>query len=296
MRILVTGCNGQLGRELRPLLEARWPGKNIYTDIDTLNLTDGDAVRSAVTDEDITHIINCAAYTTVDRAESEPDIASAVNDKAVDNIARAASERGVKVIHVSTDYVFDGESHTPYRESDKANPLQVYGITKRRGEKTLLAMCPDAIVIRTAWLYSPHGSNFVKTMIRLGREKKQLGVVFDQIGTPTSATDLAAAIVAVIAAPRWLPGTYHYTDEGVASWYDFTKAIHRLWGISGCNVTPLLTSEYPTAARRPAYTVLDKTLIKKTFGLTIPHWEESLARCIETLKNQEKDANGIDNN
>lgn len=286
MKILVTGCNGQLGKSLAVLLERHYPGQSILTDIDTLDLTDSHAVSAMIRDNAVTHVINCAAYTAVDKAESEPDVAARVNVDAVTNIAHAAAESGAKVVHISTDYVFDGKSYTPYRESDKVNPISIYGVTKRKGEIILLAVCPDAIVIRTAWLYSEFGSNFVKTMLRLGRERESLGVVVDQIGSPTYAGDLAEAILSVISSQKWIPGTYHFTDEGAISWYDFAKAIHRIAGISECNVMPLMSHEYPTPAVRPHYSVLDKTLIKKTFGLVIPYWEDSLKRCIEALNHK----------
>ncbi len=290
MKILVTGCRGQLGNEMRIILEDRMPGITVYTDVDELDLTDADAVRRFVAAGEFTHILNCAAYTAVDKAEGEGARAcQAVNVDAVQNLATAAYEAGAKVVHVSTDYVFDGTAHTPYRESDKVNPTSHYGTTKRKGEMVLLAMAPESVIVRTAWLYSPFGANFVKTMRRLGRERSELGVVADQVGTPTYARDLADAIYSIITAQQWVPGIYHFTDEGVASWYDFTKAIHRLSGITGCDVRPLSTDDYPTAATRPAYSVLDKTLIKKTFGITIPHWEESLADCIARLEVMEKE-------
>ena len=285
MKILITGCNGQLGNEMRNILEERIPGNTVYTDIAELDLTDGEAVKHFVADNGITHIVNCAAYTAVDRAEGEgAQLCHAINVDAVKNLATAASDTGAKVVHVSTDYVFDGTAHRPYNESDKVNPTSRYGSTKRKGEMVLLALCPDSIILRTAWLYSPYGNNFVKTMLRLGREKRELNVVADQIGTPTSAADLAEAIFTILRAPQWVPGIYHFTDEGVASWYDFTKAIHRIAGITGCDVRPCPTEDYPTPATRPAYSVLDKTRIKKTYDIAIPHWEESLERVIARLK------------
>lgn len=281
MKILVTGCNGQLGQELHRLFEAEIPGVTTYTDVDTLDLTDAQAAADAVSAGGFTHIINCAAYTAVDRAEEDALACSRINADAVMNLAKAAVATGAKVIHISTDYVFDGRSWRPYREGDTVNPRSRYGTTKRKGETLLLSLCPDAVIVRTSWLYSAlGGGNFVKTMIRLGRERQSLKVVYDQVGTPTSAADLAAMILTILRAPKWLPGVYHYSNEGVCSWYDFAKAIHRLAGIKGCKVTPVTSSDYPTAAERPPYSVLDKEKIKVSFGVEIPHWEESLARCI----------------
>lgn len=280
MKILVTGANGQLGRELKTVIEGIKPGITVYTDVDTLDLTDPKTVESFITNGDFTHVVNCAAFTAVDKAETEQALCLKVNRDAVKNIATVATNLGIKVLHISTDYVFDGKSYRPYRESDKVNPVSAYGTSKRKGEMVLLSMCPDAVIVRTAWLYSPHGSNFVKTMLRLGRERKELNVVFDQIGTPTYAYDLAEAVAKIIFARQWMPGIYHFTDEGACSWYDFTKAIHRIAGIEGCAVNPILTDDYPTLATRPHYSVLDKTLIKKTYGIKIPHWEESLQKCL----------------
>lgn len=287
MKILVTGCNGQLGTEMRLILEERMPGISDYTDVAELDLTDAEAVDTFIEKGGYTHLVNCAAYTAVDLAEGDGARAcQAVNVDAVQNIASAAYNHGVRVIHISTDYVFDGTAHRPYKECDKVNPTSRYGTTKRKGEMVLLAMAPDSVILRTAWLYSPHGKNFVKTMLRLGRERKTLSVVADQIGTPTSAADLAEAIYTVLMSPQWIPGIYNFTDEGVASWYDFTVAIHRIAGIGGCKVSPVSTEEYPTPAARPAYSVLDKTLFKKTFSVDIPHWEESLRKVIAKLENR----------
>jgi len=290
MKLLITGARGQLGRELTPLAMKQWPGAVIATDIDTLDITDSDAIAALTDSEEITHIVNCAAYTNVERAENEPDAAAAINVDAVANLTRVASSRGVKIIHISTDYVFDGHAFRPYNESDSVNPRQVYGTTKRRGETILLATCPDAIIIRTAWLYSQWGHNFVKTMLGLGRERQEIGVVSDQIGTPTSASDLATAIMTILGSRRWMPGVYHFTDEGVASWFDLAVAVQRI-AATGCHVKPLMTADYPTQAERPAYSVLDKTLIKKTFGIDIPHWEVSLEKCVEQLLQNTTDGN-----
>ncbi len=290
MKILITGCNGQLGNEMRNVLTERMPNVEVlYTDVAELDLTDADAVKRFVAKSDVSHIVNCAAYTAVDKAEDEGAmLCTRINVDAVKNLAEAASAAGAKVIHVSTDYVFDGTAHRPYLESDKVNPTSRYGSTKRKGEMVLLAMAPDSIIVRTAWLYSPYGNNFVKTMLRLGRERKELTVVADQIGTPTYARDLADAIVTILESQQWVPGIFHFTDEGVASWYDFTKAIHRLAGIEGCRVMPCATEDYPTAAERPAYSVLDKTRIKRTYGVVIPHWVESLEHCLRRLEETDK--------
>lgn len=283
MKVLVTGSNGQLGKEIRTILDREFPGVANYTDVEELDITDRNAVMNYINAGGYTHIINCAAFTAVDKAESEQTLCYAINSDAVRNLAEAASASGAKVIHVSTDYVFDGKSYCPYTEADKVNPVSAYGTSKRKGEMALLSLLPDAVIIRTAWLYSPHGNNFVKTMIRLGKERKEIGVVFDQVGTPTSATDLAQAIVAILKSPQWIPGIYHFSNEGVASWYDFAKKIHSLAGISDCRIKPITTDLYPTAATRPFYSVLDKTKIKNTFGIDIPHWEESLEKVINKL-------------
>lgn len=284
MKILITGCRGQLGTEMKNILESEYPGITVYTDVDTLDLTDLDAVKACVAGGDFTHIVNCAAYTAVDKAESDLDLCRRVNRDAVQNIGIAAAGSNARVVHVSTDYVFDGTNCRPYREDDPVNPVSVYGVTKLEGEQALLKAAPDSVILRTAWLYSPYGNNFVKTMIRLGRERENLGVVADQTGTPTYAADLAKAIVAIITAPDWHPGIYHFSNEGVASWYDFTKAIHRIAGITGCDVRPLSTEQYPTPAHRPQYSVLDKTKIKDTFGIAIPYWTDSLEDCIARLE------------
>lgn len=287
MKILITGCRGQLGTEMKNILESEYPGITVYTDVDTLDLTNLDAVKECVARGGFTHIVNCAAYTAVDKAESDLDLCRRVNRDAVENIGIAAAENNAKVVHVSTDYVFDGTNCRPYREDDPVNPVSVYGVTKLEGEQALLKAAPDSVILRTAWLYSPYGNNFVKTMIRLGRERENLGVVADQAGTPTYALDLAKAIVAVITAPEWHSGIYHFSNEGVASWYDFTKAIHRIAGITDCDVRPLSTEQYPTPAHRPQYSVLDKTKIKDTFGITIPYWTDSLEECIARLESQD---------
>ena len=279
MNILITGCNGQLGNEMR-VLSAQHPRHNyFFTDVAELDITDRQAVSSFVTENAIDLIVNCAAYTNVDKAEEDEATALKIN---ADALAVLGSQ-GIRVIHISTDYVFSGDEHVPCREADPVAPRTAYGRTKLEGEKRLLAVCPEAVILRTAWLYSSFGNNFVKTMIRLGQEKESLGVVFDQIGTPTYAADLAQAIFTVIESPVWRPGIYHFTNEGVCSWYDFTLAIHDLAGITNCRVRPILSEEYQYRTPRPHYSVLDKSKFKKTFGAEIPHWMDGLKRCMEKL-------------
>ena len=285
MNILVTGSNGQLGNEMRVLSKEHGKHQYFFTDViqadDTylLDITDKAAVSAFVEAHSIDLIVNCAAYTNVDKAEEDEATAQKIN---ADALAVLGSQ-GVKVIHISTDYVFSGDEHVPCRESDPVAPRTAYGRTKYMGEKNLLAACPEAVILRTAWLYSTYGNNFVKTMIRLGQEKEKLGVVFDQIGTPTYAADLAWAIFTVIETPAWHPGVYHFTNEGVCSWYDFTIAIHELAGIKGCQVRPILSEEYQYKTPRPHYSVLDKSKFKKTFGVEIPHWMDGLRRCVKLL-------------
>ncbi len=286
MNILVTGCNGQLGNEIQ-LLEKENPQHKFFnTDVAELDITDTAAIHAFVTDHAIDGIINCAAYTAVDKAESNKELCTLLNAEAPAYLAAAIEERGGWMIQVSTDYVFNGTNHTPYVETDPTAPNSTYGDTKLAGELAVSKFCQRSMIIRTAWLYSTFGNNFVKTMIRLGQERPQLGVIFDQIGTPTYARDLAVAIMAAVNKGV-IPGVYHFSNEGVISWYDFTKAIHRIAGITTCKVLPLHTSEYPSAAPRPAYSVLDKTKIKTTYGIDIPYWEESLEECIEKLMKQQ---------
>lgn len=283
--LLVTGANGQLGNEMQRIVAAN-PGKvnAFFTDVDTLDITNATAVRAFIEHNAIDVIVNCAAYTAVDRAEDDMVLCAKLNIDAVANLASAARDFGAKVLHISTDYVFDGFGHRPYEESDEPNPRSTYGTTKLQGERELLKYAPDSIIVRTAWLYSPFGKNFVKTMLSLGESRDKLSVVCDQVGTPTAAADLASAIFTIITAPEWHDGIYHFSNEGAISWYDFTKAIHRIAGITTCEVSPIKSKDYPTRAVRPFYSVLDKSKIKATFGITIPYWEESLARCIAELK------------
>ena len=282
MNILITGCNGQLGNEMQ-LLEKTHP-QHVYfnTDVQELDITDREAVEAFVEEHQIDGIVNCAAYTAVDKAESNVELCTLLNATAPAYLAQAIERRGGWFVQISTDYVFDGTNHVPYVETDDVCPNSTYGRTKLEGEKKAMSACRRTMIIRTAWLYSSFGNNFVKTMIRLGREKSKLGVIFDQIGTPTYARDLAFAIFAAIDKGI-VPGIYHYSNEGVISWYDFAKAIHRLAGITTCRVRPLHTSEYPTPAARPHFSVLDKTKIKQTYALDIPYWEESLAECVLQL-------------
>lgn len=282
MNILITGCNGQLGNEMQ-LLQAKYAQHTWFnTDVNELDITDKDAIERFVEANHIDGVVNCAAYTAVDKAESDPLLAKKLNADAPAFLAEAVGKQGGWIVQVSTDYVFDGTKHTPYVETDSTCPNSVYGQTKLEGEQAVTKLCPNAMIIRTTWLYSEFGNNFVKTMIRLGKERKQLGVIFDQVGTPTYAHDLASVIMTAIDKGI-KPGIYHFSNEGVTSWYDFTKSIHRIAGINTCHVMPLHTAEYPTPASRPAYSVLDKTKIKEAYSINIPHWEESLAKCIAKL-------------
>ena len=285
-RILVTGANGQLGNEIRQRQSLLRNYKFFFTDLDELNVCDPEAISDFVIHHNIQYIINCAAYTAVDKAEDEPELCWKVNCEAVENVAKAAAGKA-RVIHISTDYVFDGKGHRPYQETDPAHPQSVYGKSKWAGEEQLMLHCPDSIIIRTSWLYSPYGNNFVKTMLRLGKEKESLSVVTDQTGTPTYAGDLATVILQIIARTEatqtFAPGIYHYSNEGICSWYDFALQIHQLAEITTCKVNPIPASEYPTKATRPMYSVLDKTKIKQTFGIAIPGWEESLKACMKLI-------------
>lgn len=282
MNILVTGCNGQLGNEIQ-LLEREYPQHQWFnTDVQELDITDVNAIRQFVLEHQIDGIINCAAYTAVDKAEEQEELCTKLNAEASAYLASAVGSRGGWMIQISTDYVFDGTSHVPYVEDDDTCPNSVYGRTKLVGELNVQKLCEKSMIIRTAWLYSTFGNNFVKTMIRLGKERSELGVIFDQIGTPTYAHDLAQVIMTVVRKGI-VPGVYHFTNEGVISWYDFAKAIHRIAGIKTCHVRPLHTAEYPTPARRPHYSVLDKTKIKKVYGIEIPYWEDSLKDCLEKI-------------
>lgn len=286
--VLVTGANGQLGSELRRATADHNDILNfIFTDVAELDITDIQAVDEFVKNNKIRYIINCAAYTAVDKAEDDTELCYKINKDAVRNLGIAASNNQAKVIHVSTDYVFDGTGSRPYTESDQVCPKSVYGKSKQEGESALLEACADSIIIRTAWLYSIFGNNFVKTMIKLGKERESLNVVADQTGTPTNAADLAKAIVKILdyseANSHFKAGIYHYSNEGITTWYNFTKAIHHDAGITTCKVNPISTDQYPTRASRPQYSVLDKSKIKAAFGIQIPQWEDSLRVCITEL-------------
>lgn len=282
----VIGCNGQLGSELRELSASMAISFTFY-DYPTIDITKKDELLAILKKDAPSVIINCAAYTAVDKAESEREAAMAVNATGVKNLADVAKELNAWLIHVSTDYVFDGTAHQPYVETDATNPQSVYGETKLQGEKNATSYS-KAIVIRTAWLYSTFGNNFVKTMLRLGNERESLNVVFDQIGTPTYAHDLAKAILAAAAKATStndtsLGGIYHYTNEGVCSWYDFTREIFDMEKID-CKLSPIETKSYPTPAKRPHFSVLNKQKIKSTFDIEIPHWKHSLSECLIKLK------------
>lgn len=285
--ILVTGSNGQLGNEIRRISANHENNfRFFFTDVAELDITDLKTVDSFIKENNIKYIINCAAYTAVDKAEDDVDLCYKINRDAVANLGRAATNNNAKVIHISTDYVYDGTANKPYVETDTVNPQSVYGKSKQEGEAELLKACADSIIIRTAWLYSIFGSNFVKTMIKLGKERETLNVVADQRGTPTYGTDLAKTIVKILdfsEANGFKPGIYHYSNEGATTWYDFTLAIHKEAGINTCKVNSITTEQYPVKATRPKYSVLDKTKIKSTFNLTIPKWEESLNNCIKEL-------------
>ena len=280
--VLITGANGQLGNEMRVLSEANKEYTYFFTDVAELDICNEQAVMDFVKANDINVIVNCAAYTAVDKAEENVELCTKLNADAVGYLAKAAEANGAEFVQISTDYVFDGTAHIPYQETEPTCPNSVYGSTKLAGEQNALTLCSRSMVIRTAWLYSTFGNNFVKTMIRLGKERDTLGVIFDQVGTPTYARDLARAIFAAIRQGV-VPGVYHFSNEGVCSWYDFTKVIHRIAGITDCKVDPLHTEEYPTPAKRPHYSVLDKTKIKNTYHIEIPYWMDSLQECISEL-------------
>ena len=285
MNILVTGANGQLGCEMRRLGTVS-PNNYIFTDVAELDITNADAVMYVAKHYSIDAIINCAAYTNVDKAESDQETAELINATAVGNLARAMKEVGGTLFHVSTDYVFGSEGNTPRTEEMPLNPLGVYGLTKLHGEQAIEESGCKALIFRTAWLYSEFGNNFLKTMLRLTAERDHLNVVFDQVGTPTYAGDLALAIFSIIEAGVYPgnEGVYHFSNEGVCSWYDFAVEIAAAAGHTGCRINPCHSSEFPSPVTRPPYSVLDKTKIKKTFDIDIPHWRESMEYCIKRLK------------
>lgn len=293
MNILVTGANGQLGNEMR-IVSRGSQDHYIFTDVvevdgqETifLDITNLEAIRNIVIDKDVKVIVNCAAYTNVDKAESEPELAELLNAKAPENLARAMKEVGGLLVHISTDYVFGGDPYnTPCKEDQKGTPTGVYGLTKLHGEERIIATDVDYLIFRTAWLYSEFGKNFVKTMLNLTATKPQLKVVFDQVGTPTYAYDLAKTIFDIIENRKFSgrTGIYHYSNEGVCSWFDFTKMIAEYAGNISCDIQPCHSEEFPSPVKRPAYSVLDKTKVKETFGIKVPYWTDSLRRCLENM-------------
>lgn len=289
MNILVTGANGQLGNEIQ-IVSRKSTNHYIFTDVcegyQNLDITSLEAVRKAVKENDVKCIINCAAWTNVDKAETAGDIVEILNAVAPENLAKAMKEVGGLLVHVSTDYVFGGDPYnTPCKEDMKGTPTGVYGLTKLHGEEKIQAVGCDHIILRTAWLYSEFGSNFVKTMLNLTATKPQLKVVFDQTGTPTYAGDLADAIFNIVENKKFEghSGVYHFSNEGVCSWYDFTIKIAQIAGHTACNIQPCHSDEFPSPVKRPAYSVLDKTKIKETFGIQIPYWEDSLKKCMANM-------------
>lgn len=286
MNVLVTGANGQLGNEMRRIAAGgTTPHRYIFTDVAELDITDPAAIEAMMGAEQVEAIVNCAAYTDVDKAEDHAAEADLVNNKAVGNLAAAAKAHDALLVHVSTDYVFGGDGNLPRREDDAVTPLGVYGATKLAGEQAVAAAGCRCVILRTAWLYSVHGKNFVKTMLGLMATRPELKVVFDQVGTPTYAGNLADAIAVILCDPQvnGKLGIYHFSDEGVCSWFDFAAAIAELSG-SACAVNPCHSDEFPSRAIRPAFSVLDKTKVKQAFGLRIPHWRTSLVQCLNTLK------------
>lgn len=289
MNILVTGANGQLGSCIRGTAKNS-KDKYIFTDVAELDITNADAVTKMVKAYDISVIVNCAAYTNVDKAESDAETAQALNATAADNLAQAIKSNNGTLVHISTDYVFGGaKGNTPRTETEPANPACVYGATKLRGEQAIEASGCKALIFRTSWLYSEYGKNFVRTMLDLTSSKPELKVVFDQVGTPTYARDLADAIFDILENRKFEgnEGIYHYSNEGVCSWYDFTKIIAEIAGNTGCNIMPCHSDAFPSPAVRPPYSVLDKTKFKNTFGIRVPYWTDSLKVCIKNMKSNE---------
>jgi len=284
MKILITGSNGQLGREIKELESVYTHYEFIFTDVEELDITDADSVNDYFAFQKPDVVINCAAYTAVDKAETDEEMAFRVNASAPGNLARAASDSGSFMVHISTDYVYNGKNYIPYIETDLINPVSVYAKSKAAGEDAVQLAGGKAIIIRTSWLYSAFGNNFIKTMMKYGRERDTLNVVFDQIGTPTYAHDLAKAILDILpmAMIDERIEIYHYSNEGVASWYDFAKTIHQFANIT-CKVNAIPTSDYPLPAERPFYSVLDKSKIKKKFSIEIPYWRDSVKHCIDRL-------------
>lgn len=289
MNILVTGANGQLGNEMR-IVAKNSADNYIFTDVAELDITNAEAVEKMVMDNDVKVIVNCAAYTNVDKAEDDREFAEILNAKAAENLAVAIKKNDGLLVHVSTDYVFGGtKNNTPCKEDEPANPTGVYGVTKLHGEQAIIASGCRHIIIRTAWLYSEFGKNFLKTMLNLTATKPQLKVVFDQVGTPTYAYDLALAIFDIVENRKYEgnDGVYHYSNEGVCSWFDFTKMIAEYAGNTQCDIQPCHSDEFLSKVVRPSYSVLDKTKIKATFGTVVPYWTDSLKVCMNNLKNME---------
>lgn len=282
--ILVTGANGQLGNEMR-LRGANSANRYLFTDIAELDITDAEAIGQCVADNKIDIIVNCAAYTNVEKAEEQEAMADLLNNRAAGNLAAAAKQAGATLIHISTDYVFRGSGNLPCREQEPTDPLGVYGRTKLAGEQAIIGSGAKHLIFRTAWLYSEFGNNFLKTMLRLTAERETLNVVFDQVGTPTYAGDLADVIFGIIETDRHLgnEGIYHYTNEGVCSWYDFATEIAAAVGHDNCRIHPCHSSEFPSKVQRPAFSVLDKSKVKHTFDLEIPHWRQAMIRCLQKL-------------
>jgi dTDP-4-dehydrorhamnose reductase len=279
--ILITGSNGQLGSEIREISDQYENYNFIFTDVEELDLTISEDIVSFFTDNKIDACINCAAYTAVDKAEDEVELAMLVNSTAVENLSKVCKNNGTLLFHISTDYVFNGKHFMPYVETDTVSPDSQYGLSKLKGEEAVMLNCDKAIIVRTSWLYSSHGNNFVKTLIKLGNERDQLSVVSDQVGTPTYAADLAEAIMVMIASfdetkPKEI---YHFSNEGAISWYDFGKAIMKLSDIE-CAINPIDSKDYPSKANRPFYSVLSKSKIKKHYSVNVPYWEDSLHRMI----------------
>lgn len=287
MNILVTGANGQLGNEMR-IVAKNSTDNYIFTDVAELDITNAAAVEKMVKDNDVNVIVNCAAYTNVDKAEDDREFAEILNAKAAENLAVAIKKNNGLLVHVSTDYVFGGtKNNTPCKEDEPANPTGVYGVTKLHGEQAIMATGCHYIIIRTAWLYSEFGKNFLKTMLNLTATKPQLKVVFDQVGSPTYAYDLALAIFDIVENRKYEgnDGIYHFSNEGVCSWFDFTKMIAEYAGNTQCDIQPCHSDEFPSKVVRPSYSVLDKTKIKATFGTVVPYWTDSLKVCMNNLRN-----------
>lgn len=281
-RAIVFGAAGQLGQCLQRLTKGNADSSIVYLPEDRANILDAESLKAIFEEHRPDYCINCAAYTAVDKAEDEPDVSRKVNRDGVENLARLCQEHGAALIHISTDFVFSGKGNAPLLETDAAEPVNLYGLTKLEGEQALQSITDRHFILRTSWLYSEYGNNFVKTMLRLAADRDELRVIWDQVGTPTYAVDLAACILHIVETGSEDYGLYHYSNEGLTSWYDLAKAIFELKGVA-INVIPVRTSEYVTRAVRPAYTAMDKTKVKSTFNIQVPHWRDSLERCLEKL-------------